>query len=181
MVDNDNLDLSLTCAICLDIASVDDAVETSCCHNLFCLTCIENVQPCPTCRTKDYQTVPAYFARRLIGNMTVLCPNKDCDAKINRSSLSKHLAVQCVYSPVTCPDSQCNGFKCAKKDFLEHLTNKHEQVLLDNFEKLWQKQEDVERITIVGPTKKPKGKSWFFAAFEMLVLFFSSCRCFRSR
>jgi hypothetical protein len=176
MADNDNLNLSVTCAICLDVASADNAVETTCCHHLFCLPCIENVKPCPTCRTANFGTVPAYFARRLIGSMIVPCPNADCTAKISRSDLANHLAVHCTFKQLTCPDPQCNGYKCTKKSFLEHLTNKHEQFLLDNFEKLWQKQEVVGSMTIIRSDENRRGKMllmlYFFVAFKMIVLFF---------
>jgi len=161
MADNDNLNLSLTCAICLDVASADNAVETSCCHNLFCLTCIENVQPCPACREADFQTVPAYFARRLIGNLTVACPNDGCTDKISRSDLTNHLAVHCAYSKIICPDPQCKDFQCTKKLFLQHLINNHEQLLLDNFENLWQKQADTGRITINLSDDRSNGKRLF--------------------
>ncbi|CAF1288332.1 unnamed protein product [Rotaria sp. Silwood1] len=156
MADDDNVTLSLTCAICLDIASVDNAVETSCCHHVFCLPCIEKVKPCPTCRTENYQTTPAYFARRFIGNLTVACPNDGCTVKVSRSNLANHQAIHCYYSPITCPDPECQNFKCAKKFFLEHLTNKHEQFLLNNYEKLWQKPETIERMTIVQSNEKPQ-------------------------
>ncbi|CAF3437299.1 unnamed protein product [Rotaria sp. Silwood1] len=116
MADDDNQSLSLTCAICLDIASVDNAVETTCCHQLFCLPCIENVQECPVCRTKHYETVPAYFARRLIGDLVVSCPNDGCTVKVSRSNLANHLAVHCEYSPITCLDPECQDFKCLIKD-----------------------------------------------------------------
>jgi hypothetical protein len=161
MADDDNLNLSLTCAICLDIASADDAVETSCCHQLFCLTCIENVQPCPACRQQNFQTIPAYFARRLIGNLLVKCPNDGCTAKMTRSNLANHLSVHCVYVHMTCPDPQCQNFKCTKKAFIEHLTNKHGQFLLENFAKLWQKQEDVGKGTVIRSAEKPTGKILF--------------------
>jgi len=35
------------CPICLDI--YDDAVETPCCHNLFCEKCIKRTPTCPLC------------------------------------------------------------------------------------------------------------------------------------
>jgi hypothetical protein len=158
MVDNDNLSLSLTCAICLDISAPDNAVETSCCHQLFCLPCIENVQPCPSCRQEDFQLIPAHFARRLIGNLMVLCPNDGCTDKISRSDLANHVATRCAYKQMTCPDPECNGFKCAKKSFFEHLRTKHEQFLFDNVEKLWQKPADVGRMTIIHSDQRQKGK-----------------------
>jgi hypothetical protein len=168
MADDDNLNLSLTCAICLDIASADDAVETSCCHQLFCLTCIENVHPCPACRAADFQTIPSYFARRLIGNLTIPCPNDGCTARISRSSLANHLSGYCAYNQLTCPDPECKDFKCAKKFFLEHLTKNHEQFLLDNFSKLWQKQEDVGGMTIIQSNERPNSKILFIIYFLLL-------------
>lgn len=141
MADEKNLTLSLTCAICLDIASVDNVVETCCCHQLYCLPCIDTVKECPTCRQVDVKTVPAYFARRLIGDLVVACPNTGCSAKITRADLAKHLSNYCQFTNVTCPDSQCKNLKCTRKCFLEHLITEHEQLLLDNFSKLWQKQE----------------------------------------
>jgi len=158
MADDDNLSLSLTCAICLDIASADNAVETSCCHQLFCSTCIENVRPCPACRKADFQTIPAYFARRIIGTLTVPCPNDGCTEKISRSNLTKHLSAHCAYRQLTCPDPQCEDFKYTKKAFIEHLTTKHEQFLLDNFAKLWQTQDNIGRGTVIQTKEKPNGK-----------------------
>ena len=35
------------CPICLDI--FEDAVETPCCHNLFCEECIKRTPQCPLC------------------------------------------------------------------------------------------------------------------------------------
>ena len=183
MTDSDNLSLSLSCAICLDIASGDNAVETSCCHQLFCLSCIENVQPCPACRKEDYQTIPAYFARRLIGNLIVQCPNDGCQEKITRSNLAKHLTEQCVFVMVTCPDPQCHKLKCKKNDFIQHLTDKHKQFLLDNVAKLWRKEETIGRGTIVGPTVKSNGKTHLEKRKENASFLFSCrgscvCQCF---
>ena len=152
MADSDSLDLSVTCAICLEVASVDSAVETSCCHHLFCLSCIENVQPCPSCRKQGFQTIPAYFARRLIGNLITECPNDGCTAKMTRSNLANHLSVQCTHAQITCPDPQCANLNCTKTNFIKHLSTKHEKLLLENFAKLWEKQEDVRTRTVVQST-----------------------------
>ncbi|CAF3001728.1 unnamed protein product [Rotaria socialis] len=158
MTSNDNLNLTLTCAICLDIASEENAVETSCCHNLFCLPCIENVESCPTCRTEDYQKIPAYFARRLIGSLTVSCPNDGCTVQVTRSNLANHLALYCAFNQITCPDPECKNFKCTKKSFLKHLETNHEQFLLDNYVKLWQKQDDTKRMVIIKSDEEPNGR-----------------------
>ena len=160
MTDENNLTLSLTCAICLDIASIDDAVETSCCHQLFCLPCIKNVKQCPTCRKTNLQTTPAYFARRIIGGLNVSCPNDGCNVKITRADLANHLSAHCVFKQILCPDPQCKGAKYTKKSFIEHLTNTHEQFLLENFPKLWQKQENTGTVVVFPPDEKISGKNY---------------------
>lgn len=38
------------CPICLDI--YQDAVETPCCHNLFCEACIKDTRCCPLCNMR---------------------------------------------------------------------------------------------------------------------------------
>ena len=38
------------CPICLDI--YEDAVETPCCHNLFCEECIKKTPTCPLCNLR---------------------------------------------------------------------------------------------------------------------------------
>jgi hypothetical protein len=70
---------------------------------------------------------------------------------------------------VTCPDPQCKELKCAKKLFVEHLTNKHGQFLLDNFAKLWQKQENVGKVTIIQTNEKPKGTILFIINFFLFL------------
>ena len=157
MTDTESLDLTLSCAICLDIASFDNAVETSCCHQLFCSPCVSTLKLCPACRAKNFQMEPAHFARRLIGNLVIPCPNDGCTARITRSNLSDHLGVSCAFQLVTCPDPQCQDFKCNKKSFLEHLTTKHGTFLMENFSKLWQTQGTSGREVRLAPKEKQSG------------------------
>ena len=45
-----------TCSLCLDIAA--DAVESECCHQIFCASCsakcIRTFNKCPTCRKQPF-------------------------------------------------------------------------------------------------------------------------------
>ena len=151
----EHINHSLICAICLDMASVDDAVETSCCHQLFCSSCIGNVSACPTCRKPGFPTVPAYFARRLIGNLMVACPNEGCTKRVSRSNLPEHLAVHCEFRDLCCPDPQCAGFKGGRKSFLSHLMSKHEELLVKNFANLWKKAKPVQSEIVVRSYPPP--------------------------
>lgn len=160
MSDDSNFANSFTCAICLDIPSVNDAVETSCCHQLYCSPCIKTVDTCPTCRQNNLQTTPAYFARRLIGSLTVLCPNEGCNTKVTRSDLDKHLSVHCQFRQLTCPDAQCKEMKYTKKAFLEHLLSKHGDYLLENFSKLWQKEETTGRMTVIQSREETNSRDY---------------------
>ncbi|UJR38104.1 hypothetical protein I4U23_030784 [Adineta vaga] len=145
MASIDNCELSLTCAICLDVASAENAIETSCCHHLFCFTCITTVETCPVCRQTNFKTIPAYFARRMIGNMFIQCPSTGCKEKITRSNLMDHLSNHCTYSVLLCPDPNCKNFKCIKKDFLKHLTKQHREILMENYKKLWPTRDATDR------------------------------------
>ncbi|CAF0973973.1 unnamed protein product [Adineta ricciae] len=138
MASTDDLELTLTCAICLDVPNPDDAIETSCCHQLFCLSCITTVGTCPVCRKTDFQTVPAHFARRIIGGMIIQCPNDGCTEKVTRSNLTDHISNHCAYSLLGCPDPKCKDMKCFRKEFLVHLIKEHEDVLMKNYHKLWE-------------------------------------------
>ena len=173
MTDRESINETLTCAICLDVACFDNAVETSCCHQLFCSPCIATLRVCPACRANNFQSQPAHFARRLIGSLVAPCPNEGCTAQIPRSNLPDHLAISCTFQPITCPDPKCKNFKCSKKSFLEHVTSKHGQFLLENVHKLWEKQETSERGVRYAPKEKQSGREKSFPSGETTISSFS--------
>ena len=89
------------CPICLDI--FDDAVETPCCHNLFCEKCIllanvsneiQNKVDCPLCnKTYDLsEIVPNVPIRRLVNELSIKCINDKCAKVIKKGDLMKHLS-----------------------------------------------------------------------------------------
>ena len=63
-----------TCPICLDI--LIGAVETKCCHNLFCEKCIHRTgYHCPVCNCRNLDYRPNVPIRRLVDDLTIPCPN----------------------------------------------------------------------------------------------------------
>ena len=116
----------LTCGICLDYA--EQAVETSCCHHIFCEECIRKVKngSCPQCRN-IFKILVAHLARRMIGEIETICPNKLCNLKTSRSELVYHLP-KCQFRSYTCSLCQFSGLK---EDLGAHLVGKHLDVTLN--------------------------------------------------
>ncbi|XP_057306330.1 E3 ubiquitin-protein ligase NRDP1-like [Hydractinia symbiolongicarpus] len=123
---------SFICAICLEIA--DEAVETNCCHHLFCERCLNGMleRPCPHCR-KNLKVEVAHFARRIIGNMMVECKHSGCELKISRSELEQHQS-KCEHRLYTCPSKTC-VFSGSKRNFATHLCEAHQTEVVNNAEK----------------------------------------------
>ncbi|CAI2385919.1 unnamed protein product [Moneuplotes crassus] len=101
------------CPICLDI--FDDAVETPCCHNLFCEKCIvmahlandlQNKIDCPLCnkRYDRNELIPNIPIRRLVNELSIKCINIECHQVFKKGDLQKHLKI-CKYQLVSCPNS----------------------------------------------------------------------------
>jgi tetratricopeptide (TPR) repeat protein len=94
------------CCICSDY--VTELRETPCCHQLFCLTCIQSylnqsVKDCPLCKrpslTED-SLLTNVVVQRLVDNLQLDCPYKleGCQAKVPRCDLIQHKQ-SCEYSP----------------------------------------------------------------------------------
>ncbi len=127
---------SLTCAICLEVA--EKAVETSCCHHVFCDDCLTLVakEPCPQCR-KPFTKIISHVSRRMIGNLPAQCKFAGCKDRIVRSGLEDHLKY-CPYRTFKCPGNRCQ-YQGVKKDFASHLAIKHEQAIVENAARLFEK------------------------------------------
>lgn len=96
------------CPICLDMC--ENAVETPCCHNLFCEVCLlseqHNLQRCPICKEQllRHQVVPNVPIRRLIDDVPVPCRYEQCEVIARRGDRSRHELV-CGFVPVPCKHS----------------------------------------------------------------------------
>eukprot|EP01012_Entosiphon_sulcatum_P065583 TRINITY_DN9454_c0_g1_i1.p1 TRINITY_DN9454_c0_g1~~TRINITY_DN9454_c0_g1_i1.p1 ORF type:complete len:227 (-),score=21.37 TRINITY_DN9454_c0_g1_i1:61-702(-) len=106
----------LSCPICTLVAR-DAAVAEDCGH-LFCQSCVvetlRHKPECPVCRQpirpegirKDLR------ARREINNLPVVCENvkKGCPWSGTLSGLNPHLAEDCNFVVVKCPNKHCDLF-----------------------------------------------------------------------
>lgn len=114
----------LKCTVCLGFAM--RAVESSCCHQLFCH---EHVQPnqCPCCRKEGVVYAPAHLARRLMGAMPALCPDGCSVTGLMISKLGEH-AKECPAVQLACPAPTCT-WRDARSGFAAHLAEAHAKTL----------------------------------------------------
>ncbi|CAF1627819.1 unnamed protein product [Rotaria magnacalcarata] len=102
----DEFQILIECCICCDYLT--DVRETPCCHQLFCLDCIQSwlrqsARHCPRCRsttlTEETLTTNAVI-QRFVDNAQFHCPNKlqGCPVKVLGSDLTQHKK-SCPYSP----------------------------------------------------------------------------------
>lgn len=126
---------SMTCPICFEIA--ENAVETSCCHQVYCEYCLSIVgnKPCPQCR-QQFTMLVSHISRRIIGSMPVHCVFKGCEAKVMRSELKDHEA-KCTYRLYSCPSPRCL-FEGLRDTFAVHLATDHQYKLLESAAKIFE-------------------------------------------
>lgn len=110
-----------SCMICLDPAV--DAVESLCCHKVFCDQCAKYCldQPCPNCRTNSFDVTPSFSVRQFLGNLEINCSNDRCNMKTIRSNLADHLSI-CEFSVVKCKNNGC-PVGIVRKDLNEHFSH----------------------------------------------------------
>ena len=119
----------VNCPICLDM--IEDALETPCCHNIFCEKCIIRTDTCPICTSKYdlYQLTPNIPMRRLINEIVIQCPNEGCEVQCTKANLQKHNET-CLFEEVSCPNGQC-AKKLLRKDLEEHVEGECEHRIID--------------------------------------------------
>jgi hypothetical protein len=126
---------SLKCPVCLEYA--EEPMECQFCNHIFCKKCIASEQSkikitsCPMCR-KESNYKESAFAKRLLGNLPVSCPN-ECGANISRNELKGHLT-KCPNKNYLCNVQGCR-YEGKKSDFIQHLTSQHENEILNKFDK----------------------------------------------
>lgn len=134
----------LKCSICLDIAN--DAVETFCCYQVHCSTCITILYECPNCRA-DLETRPSMVIRRIIGRLPVTCPNKECNIQTTRGDLHLHL-MKCEFQTFKCPSRDCE-FIGVKQAFADHLAASHTTTLIMKHKRIFENITETDRIRLV--------------------------------
>ena len=117
-------DQNFTCGICLELA--EDAVETTCCHQLFCKKCTTDIDSCPICR-KHLEVGPSHFVRRIIGQIKKPC--LFCEDLFELGEMKSHQE-RCGKRPVQCLFDFCD-FSGSKVEFLDHLVVIHDSDLVN--------------------------------------------------
>jgi len=108
LADGVDLALQFACPICLEVC--EDAVETSCCYNLFCQGCLlseeHRITRCPICKCAlaPAAVVANVPVRRVIADMPCACRFDGCRAQLRRRSRARHEA-ECPFMPVRCTQS----------------------------------------------------------------------------
>ncbi len=123
-----------TCHVCLQVA--DDAVETECCHHVFCEHCIAawyvTHKECPLCRKHMFTWTVSTFLRQVIADKPMVCPF-GCGKGFPRSELKSHTDL-CESREFICTLGDCK-FKSKRADFLAHIFSQHDGVVLDRFDR----------------------------------------------
>ncbi|KAL0218981.1 hypothetical protein P9112_004634 [Eukaryota sp. TZLM1-RC] len=120
----------LRCAICLDFAT--DAVESDCCHALFCNPCFEqlhNQQSCPACRSSTIKVYAVFNVRRLINELPAICSY--CNLTVTKGNLKNH-QMKCSTELLSC--TICNH-QSVKRAMVQHLAEHHPDTLISTFAK----------------------------------------------
>uniref|UniRef100_A0A7M5UMH6 RING-type E3 ubiquitin transferase n=1 Tax=Clytia hemisphaerica TaxID=252671 RepID=A0A7M5UMH6_9CNID len=108
-----------SCPICLD--TVEEAVETTCCHQIFCEKCIRKHREisCPKCRKQPFTIIVSHFVRKLVGNFYMECTNDGCYHILTRSDMKYHKE-KCAFEKIRCPNDGCKA-KVIRSSLDEHL------------------------------------------------------------
>lgn len=100
-----DIGLQFSCPICLEVC--EEAVETPCCHNLFCQRCLlseeHRITDCPICKSHlQVQNVrPNVPVRRIVADLPCHCRFDGCGIKLRRRDRVRHEAL-CDFMPVQC-------------------------------------------------------------------------------
>ena len=119
----------LMCSICHCLPR--EAVESGCCHQLYCemclLSCQKMYESCPTCKQSNIPYVPSHLARRLIDQTPVPCPY-DCSEPLTHAQLVSH-SLTCKSRIFHCALPSCI-FQGIYTAFLEHVSNMHPEDII---------------------------------------------------
>ena len=119
------IDQELECGICLQTCQA--AVETCCCFNLFCQSCVASINRCPVCREEPFFNRPNHAVRRMISRLPVKCDA--CKNEVQRERMERH-KLECECLQHNC--SICD-FVGSRKDFVKHLSDFHTANLVETF------------------------------------------------
>ena len=118
------------CPICIKIA--ENAVESECCGNIFCLLCTKKLNNCPICRKENLKTHQSLMMRKIIKSIPIKCIY-DC-GYINTIDLMDQHYLLCQNRLFNCKIQNCNKY-FKKDDFIKHISKDHENFIITIAEK----------------------------------------------
>jgi hypothetical protein len=121
---------SLKCPICIDYAN--EPIECQLCNNIFCTLCLYKedklmYKSCPMCR-KEPNFKESQFAKRLLNNIPIDCPNK-CEITVSRIDIKTHL-LKCENRPYECKICK---FTDKKEEFFLHIIKEHKNTIISEY------------------------------------------------
>ena len=119
------------CSVCLNICC--DAVEASCCTQIFCDKCVAGLQNCPTCRKSPFVVTASAALRRFINNMKIEC--KNCKLNLPRKDSMEH-SIICPQNTHKCLAPGCD-FSGLTESFKQHMISSHEKDFLRNINSIF--------------------------------------------
>ena len=141
---------TLMCPVCL--LSLREPHLISCCGKKVCKFCISRVQlagqPCPFCRTPEFQTMIDRDVERQVLSLKVYCDNKEdgCTWIGELRQLERHLDTCFYHDNVSCK-YKC-GLRCPQQQILIHERDecelRPEIVLTKKIDELTKKVADLE-------------------------------------
>ena len=97
------------CPVCLHVTR--EPFLTSCCGQHFCQVCISRIltdnKPCPYCKESSFTTLLDKKQKRRVLSLKVHCDKKakGCQWVGDLEELKKHLALDCQFVEVNCPNN----------------------------------------------------------------------------
>ena len=157
---------SFRCAICLETAR--DAVDSDCCHQLYCAACTQRLTQCPTCRRSPFTVRSNVMLRRLINEIPTPCEH--CKKMVALSDRDAHNAA-CEQRPIACTAPRC-AFVGVRDALLKHMTTAHRDQLLKNYTRVFAEERPVvPEEEVVLNYFKGRGQQWIpiIAGFALLL------------
>ena len=98
-------------------------IECGRCHFLFCSFCIKKSisflgDKCPCCRKTPFVQYENKTVKKLIGNISIRCPYKECNRYILYSNYREHIE-KCEFRTCKCNNFSC-GFTSLESEMVKH-------------------------------------------------------------
>ncbi|CDW77233.1 e3 ubiquitin-protein ligase herc2 [Stylonychia lemnae] len=132
-------------------------MECESCNNIMCEECIKSLKKrdCPSCRKEQFVFKQSILARRLIGTLPADCPN-GCGEKSTIGNIDQHLR-KCPLRVHVCQVDKC-PFEGKKDEFLQHLVESHDLVLIRQYDATSQSTIEEENKTQEVESTEMSGK-----------------------